>query len=194
MTEARPFYRRPLPLAAAGLTLVLGMAALAFAREHPVSETRFPVLEPHPSTEHNLALYRYGTWVRASSVFWPALHHPGFAVDGRKTPSGAEKWASAPEDFSPWIEVRWDKPRHVSRVELIFSGRYEGAGTMRDYTLSCLGAARHAEPLVVRDNGNDIASHELVCDDAEGVRAEFRAGEGTANDIVRLYELEVMGQ
>lgn len=192
--EARPFYRRPLPLMAIATTLVLAASAIAFARARPVSETQFPVLEPHPSGEHDLALYRYGTQVRASSVFWPNLHHPGFAVDGYATPSGTEKWASAPDDPAPWIEVRWDKPRHVSRVVLTFSGRIEGMGTMRDYTVACLVNGQRASERVVHDNADDIARYELGCDNAEGVRVDFRTGPGTANDLVRLYELEAIGQ
>jgi hypothetical protein len=187
-------HRRPLLLVAMGTLLALAASAIAFAREKPVSETQFPAFEPHPSAEHDLALYRYGSQVRASSVFWPNLHHPGFVVDGYATPSGTEKWASAPDDSSPWIEVRWDKPRHVSRVVLTFSGRIEGMGTMRDYTLTCLVKGQRTSELVVRGNADDTARHELRCDNAEGVRVEFRAGPGTANDLVRLYELEAIGQ
>ncbi|WP_224364815.1 discoidin domain-containing protein [Hyalangium versicolor] len=185
---------RPLVLVAIGTSLLLGAAAIAFARERPVSETQFPVLEPHPATEHDLALFRYGSRVRASSAFWPSLHHPGFVVDGYATPSGTEKWASAPEDASPWVEVLWDKPRHVSRVVLTFSGRLEGGGTMRDYTLICLSQGQGASQFVVHDNREDIARHEVGCDNAEGVRVEFRVGSGTGNDLVRLYELEAIGQ
>jgi hypothetical protein len=177
-----------------GTLLALAASAIAFAREKPVSETQFPVFEPHPSSEHDLAFYRYGSQVRASSVFWPNLHHPGFVVDGYATPSGTEKWASAPDDSSPWIEVRWDKPRHVSRVVLTFSGRIEGMGTMRDYTLACLVNGQRASELVVHGNADDIARHELGCDNAEGVRVDFRTGPGTENDLVRLYELEAIGQ
>ncbi|HEY0712038.1 MAG TPA: hypothetical protein VGF45_05155, partial [Polyangia bacterium] len=97
-----------------------------------------------PHEPHNLALFRYGGEVRASSYFKDvgSQHHPLFLIDGRNDSSLKEKWASDRADPSPWVELRWREARALSHVVVVHAGKHEEESlTVRDYTIDCLRAA-----------------------------------------------------
>jgi hypothetical protein len=49
-----------------------------------------------------------------------SVHGPGGVIAGRTTP-GTHRWMSAPGSSLPqWIELCWDKPVEIGRVELVF--------------------------------------------------------------------------
>src|SRR5689334_18544062 len=101
-------------------------ACAAFAVAWSIGATRFlaadasirltlPRLAPPPAGEHNLALYRWGPTIRASSYRRDPESYapPGFLVDGQQSPSRNEKWTSAANDRQPWVEITWREPREV---------------------------------------------------------------------------------
>ncbi len=176
-------------LAAAWL---FGLVSFVAADGH--FEATLPRLRPPPPGRQNLALWEWGPTVRASSYFgdWLGHHHPLFLVDGRAHPDLVEKWASAQSDRHPWIEILWREPHDLERVVLQHAGSRESPSlTARRYTVACLTASGKGPRVDVDDNQAEVATHELVCRQARGVRITFERNGG---DIVRLYEVETWGQ
>lgn len=174
------------------LLWLAGFAGFLLARGRV--EQTLPRREEPPRGEHNVAAYRYGPRLRASSYHRDASshHHPAFVVDERARPSLTEKWVSAFNDPEPWLEVHWREPRDVRRVRLLLAGVVEGAAlNMRSYRLQCLGGAG-GPTLSVTDNQASLAEHELRCRGATGLRAEFTLG--PRDDRARVFEVEVLGQ
>lgn len=150
-----------------------------------------PATTPHPAGEHNLASFRHGPTLRVSSFDGIALggpHHPSFLVDERGKPKQVEKWASAPRDARPWVEISWGGPRALERVVVHHAGAYEAeALTLAGYRLRCLGPS--ARQTQITGNDAPMAIHHLACPDAHGIRLEA-LGDG----VVRLYEIEAWGR
>jgi hypothetical protein len=191
--------RRPVRLVALGFAAATAGAWLfglvRFVGATGQFEARLPRRLAPPAGEHNLAAQQYGPLLRASSYNRNPVsyHHPWFLVDGRAQPQLIEKWASAPRDRSPWVEIRWREPRQLDRVVLRHAGGLEGDHlTLRNYTLTCLREGGPPVTLQVRDNHARLASHPLACAGARGVRLDAQLP--AATDIVRLYELEAFGQ
>lgn len=146
------------------------------------------------AAEQNLAAWDLGPTVRASSYFrdWAAQHHPAFLVDGRARPEPIEKWASGPRDRHPWVEIEWREPHDLARVVLTHAGRFEPAAyTVRRYGVTCLRPGG-GPSIAVRDNVQPVATHELDCPGARGVRLDFQPND--ERDVVRLYEIEAWGR
>jgi hypothetical protein len=153
-----------------------------------------PRLEAPPSGAHNVAAYRFGPRVRASSYHRDARssHHPSFTVDERERPTLTEKWVSAFNDQEPWLEVHFREPRTVERVRMRLAGVVEGAAlNMQRYRLRCLGGVASAEVVVTGNSASEV-EHAFSCRDATGVRAEFTLGR--RDDRARVFELEVWGR
>lgn len=197
------FLRRLPPLGTVGVALFAIWTAglVGFVRAGGEFRARLPRLQDPPAAgEYNLAAARFGATVRASSFFsdWSAHHHPLYVLDGRREPDALEKWASAPGDQAPWIEVHWREPRRLERLVVRHAGAVEnGAATIRRYTVRCLTdavgtAAGAAAALAVDGNENAVAVHPLDCAGARGVRLELRPN--SAGDVVRVYELEAWGR
>jgi hypothetical protein len=147
-----------------------------------------------PNGEHNLASFRYGPTIRASSYYRDPLahHHPLFVVDERAEPTLQEKWTSSPGDEHPWIEVRWREPRRLGRVVIRHAGSRESdALTVRRYTIACLTESGAGRSVVVTDNESSVATHTLGCDFARGVRLDLHPERG---DLARIYEIEAWGR
>ena len=180
--------------AAVRLALVVFFAALVvFSANHPVLESVTLPREPHPPKEHNLAALDYGPTVRASSMDRVYTFHPLYVVDGKTTPTPMEKWSSDAHDEHPWIEVRWDRSRAVTRVVLTHAGAVESpVYTMRNYEIRCLGAG-DGPSMKVTNNAQAVATHLLACPNASGVHISFDREAG-ARAVARLYEVEVWGQ
>jgi hypothetical protein len=178
-------------LPVAGLFL-LGLAR--FVAADGVVEYRHPVVGEAPAGVHNLASFRRGSSVRASSVFRAPenLHHPAFLIDEVAAPSLIEKWTTLASDRAPWVEIRWPEPRQLVRVVLRHAGWREGAqDTAHRYRLSCLTDGAPVE-VVVKDNDEAVATHALPCAAARGVRLDIEPnGPG---QLVRLYEIEAWGE
>lgn len=174
---------------------------VGFVRASGEFRARLPRLQDPPATgEYNLAAARFGATVRASSFLsdWGAHHHPLYVLDGRRDPDALEKWASAPGDQAPWLEVHWREPHRLARVVVHHAGAVENkAATARGYTVSCLNdalATGHGSTpgIVVGGNENAVAVHPLDCPGARGVRLQLQPnGPG---ELVRVYEVEAWGR
>jgi hypothetical protein len=154
-----------------------------------------PMREPHPARLHNLASYRFGPTLRASSYHRDEVshHHPAFLIDGRAEPTLVEKWCSGSGDEAPWIEVAWNGPRRLSEVKIWHAGFRESAGdTIRRYRLSCISARQPARALQITSNTVPIATHALACSEASGVRIDWTPN--VRGQRVRVYEIEAWGQ
>jgi hypothetical protein len=180
----------------ASLALAVGWlcGAIGFVRSQGVVQLTLPRKAAPPAAEHNLASYRWGPSLRASSYFREpsAHHHPLFLVDGRSDPSLVEKWASALGDRAPWVEISWREPRAISRVVVQHAGAHEPKPNLTRYSLYCLSDSAPATRLAVRGNRDAIASHALRCPRARGLRIEWPLAE--TDDVARVYEVEVWGQ
>lgn len=190
----RPSARLLLRLAS--LTLAVGWlyGAIGFVRSDGDVQLSLPRQAEPPAAEHNLASYRWGPRLRASSYYREpsAHHHPLFLVDGRRDPSHTEKWASAPGDRAPWVEIAWREPRTFSRVAVQHVGARERKPNLARYTLRCLSDSTPGPLLAVRENRDAIASHALRCERARGLRIAWQLSD--ADDLARIYEIEVWGQ
>lgn len=149
-----------------------------------------------PHEEHNLALFRWGPQVVASSYHRdPHMqHHPGFLVDGRVNPGLAEKWVSHPRDRAPWTEVRWSEARTIARVVIWHAGVLESAAmTGKNYLIRCLRDSGSSPSLKITGNVDPIATHTLACERAHGIRVEWSL-DGLQDGLARVYEVEVWGR
>ena len=157
-------------------------------------EATLPRRRTPPAEIHNLSLWDLGPTIRASSYHgdWSAHHHPLFLVDGRDRPELVEKWVSAERDHHPWVEITWRESHDLERVVLRHAGSLESAAyTARRYTLRCLTEAGAGPSLVVNSNEAAVASHDLACRRARGLRIEF---DPDGADVVRLFEVETWGR
>lgn len=179
-----------------GVIAAWAFGALLFLRADGSVHWPMPRSATPPVGEHNLAFFRYGPTLRASSYHRDgrSQHHPIFLLDARAEPHAVEKWTSNTRDEKPWIEIGWGEARRLSRVVIYHAGwREREKWTQHRYRLSCLveGGAR-ATTLAVRDNRESVATHPLPCDGARGVRINFTPN--TRHGQVRIYEVEVWGQ
>lgn len=190
--------QRPLFKASVALVLLLvgawAAGLIVFLRRQSGLSFTFPVLEAHPKSLHNLAFYRYGTTVSASSYdFWlDSQHHPGFLVDDLKRETADQKWATLSSDVRPWVELRWQQPATLERIQIRHAGAIEEKGyTARKYTITCLTSNAKGSTLEILGNELPVASHDLKCDEAIGVRLTFWPnGKG---DVVRVFEVQAWG-
>ncbi len=179
----------------AGLAMFTGAFAAAlvsFLAARPTVEARFPARRAHPRELHDLAAAEYGPRVVASSYEAAAQHHPAFLVDRRPRPTLLEKWASAPADRRPWIEIRWGEPRELEELVIVQGAAYESARYLaRRILLRCLGddGALAAQQI---DDAAPITRAALPCQGATGVRLEFPLDPGL--DLLRIYEIEAWGR
>jgi hypothetical protein len=154
-----------------------------------------PRQESPPEQAHNLAWFRFGPTLRASSFHRhdAAHHHPAFLIDGRAAPTLVEKWCSGILDKAPWIEISWGEPRQLSEVKIWHAGFREAAEhTLRRYRLGCLSAQEPAPSLQVTSNTNAIATHALPCRGARGLRIDWTPN--VPGERARVYEVEVWGK
>ncbi len=148
-----------------------------------------------PTSERNLASFRFGPTVRASSYYRDvyAQHHPAFALDERAFPSLLEKWSSGLRDERPWLEVLWHQPHALRRVVIRHAGSVEANElTIRRYRLRCISQGSERIELEVRDNRAVVAEHALPCAQATGVRIDWQPNR--RDGLVRVYELEAWGR
>jgi len=167
---------------------------VVFIRRPAPFELELPRRRPPPAVSHNLARWDLGPTLRASSYYgdWIDHHHPVFAVDNQASPDLTEKWASARSDEHPWIEVLWRESHTLERVVLRHAGNVEaGHLTARNYRITCLRPGGGGPEINVQSNTETLASHELPCDNARGVRIEL---ERNGTEIVRLFEVETWGR
>ena len=151
-----------------------------------------------PREAHDLAAWRYGPLVRASSYYRDPIsqHHPLFLVDGRVAPTLLEKWMSSEVDPAPFIEIIWREPHDLDRVVIKHAGEYESASlTLARYRLSCLqqeaGQLRVGITLEVEGNRASLAVHPLSCPHARGIRLDGHPR--SAGEPIRIYEIEAWG-
>ncbi len=157
--------------------------------------TTLPVQKSHPAQYHNLAAALSGPTVRASSYIdevYPQ-HHPTFVVDGRNDPTRLEKWASAPSDRSPWIEISWNGTHEVESVNIRHAGSLEDPRlTAREYKILCLPRGTGRRELAVTGNEASLAVHPFECAGSNGIRIQFVPN--AKGDSTRVYEVEVWGR
>ena len=178
-----------------GLAWLVGLVLFVRAGTHTPITVTFPARQAHPAEEHDLVAYSYGPWIRASSYWRNPFnhHHPAYLVDRRTSPDRLEKWATDPKtDSAPWVELGWQGEHEVRRVRIQHAGLVEREGlTSRSYTLTCLASGPRAR-VAVTGNTSAIATHELHCPSARGIRLDISPGR--EDDMVRVYEVEVWGQ
>jgi hypothetical protein len=168
--------------------------AVLFLRADGSVDYTLPRYVRPPTGEHNLASYRYGPRLRASSYFHEsgAQHHPMWLVDEQPVPDLKAKWASDQRDPSPWVSIAWREPRRLLRVRIEHAGTRERPQfTARTYRLRCLQRDGFGSELMVRGNRQHVAEHPLVCDRALGVRIDFLRKKSA--DIVRVFEVQAWG-
>jgi hypothetical protein len=191
-----------LGLAIAGGLWLFGLVSFVAADGH--FEMVLPRQRTPPAGVHNFSLWDLGPTVRASTFYgdWGSTHHPAFLVDGRTSPDSIEKWASAERDRHPWIEILWRENHDLERVVIRHAGSVESEGmTANHYTLRCLMASGQGPSLEIPANKDSIASHDLACVQARGLRIEFVPKGGQDNkdskdskDIIRIFEVETWGR
>jgi len=186
--------RRPWVWAAGllGAGWLFGLVSFVAADGH--FEGTLPRRRADPPESHNLALWDLGPTVRASSYFgdWLNHHHPFFMVDGREHPDLVEKWASGERDPRPWAEILWRDEHTLERVVIHHAGSVENQGlTVREYRVTCLTATGRGPAVDVDANAAPVATHDLSCQAARGIRIDLRRN---GNDIVRLFEVEAWGR
>ncbi len=169
--------------------------ALRFLRADGIVDQTLPRRQRPPAGEHNLASYRYGPRLRASSYFRDseAQHHPMWLVDEQLKPSLIAKWASSERDRKPWLSIAWREPRQLERVRIQHAGAFEQAEfTARSYRLRCLLRDGIGGELIVRGNRDALTEHRLVCAGALGIRIDFLRK--ARAEIVRVFEVEAWGR
>lgn len=191
----------------AGLTILLAYGAVslvalgrwALRRPPPVTTPRiasFGALsaprERASGADANVGSFRSGATVRASSWDWFRRHHPLFAIDGEPHPTPIEKWASAPADRAPWLEVHLAKPARVSRVVLVLATD-PTSPILSGYVVRCLAGGRELARETVSTNRRPEVVHALHCEGADVVRVEMDLGTSAPLDAARIYEIEVWG-
>lgn len=170
-----------------GVTLFLGTNA--------TFEFVMPRAAPVPATASatNLAALATGPTLRASSLERSVydLAHPAYLVDGRARPTEREKWMPRFDDPAPWLEILFREPHDVERVVVRHGSDVEARlRPNKEYRIRCLGDGG-APALVVTRNRDSIASHELKCPRATGIRIEF--GRARKRPLA-VYEVEVIGR
>ena len=178
-----------LAIAAYGTVLLIAIAVVVLRSPQPITPA-YPKIED--CSPRDLAHYCRGVRSRVSSYHVFENHHPLFAIDGRSSRDLLEKWASAPNDRAPWIELGFAEPGSFSSVRLTHAGHVESPDyTMRSYRLSCSARGELRATLGIQDNEASRAEHALSCRQVDRLRIEFDVEPGTARDLVRLYEVEV---
>lgn len=186
----------PLRVFVAAMALAWSIGAVLFLRADGSTRSHLPQVAPAPTGEHNLALFRWGPTLRASSYHreWFAQHHPIFLIDGRKDPRELEKWTTQLDDERPWVEITWREPRQLSRVVIFHGGfREQASYTARRYRLWCIAQdGTRKSSLDVLDNQQAVATHPLACDRARGLQISF--ARSAPDEQVRIYEIEAWGR
>lgn len=184
-----------------GLAVVFGLwlcGLVSFVAADGHIEVVLPRQRIPPTGLHNLALWDLGPTIRASSFYgdWSSLHHPAFLVDGQWPSDNVQKWVSGERDRHPWIELLWREHHDLERVVIRHAGVVEDASLTADhYTLRCLGASGPGPSLEVSANQDAVATHNLACAQARGLRIEFvPKGGKDSKDVIRIYEVETWGR
>lgn len=177
-------------VAAYATVLVVAIALVLLRSPHPTTP-EYEAIEGCSPTD--LAHYCRGTRARVSSYHVFEEHQPIFAIDGRHSRNLLEKWVSGPEDQAPWIELLFPEPVDFSVVRLTHAGHVEPAEySMRSYRLTCSAGDELHATFRVQGNVASVAEHALSCRQVDRLRIELDTEPGTARDLVRLYEIEVL--
>lgn len=178
-----------------GLTMLVGAGwsygAAAFLAADGSLTWTLPCRDPLPAQAENLASFRFGPTLRASSFHRDEVghHHPVFLIDGKANPTEVEKWCSSRLDPDPWIEISWPQARSISTVKIWHAGFLEPpALTTRRYRLSCLSAQAEAPVVSITSNDSAIATHALPCKEARGIRIDWTPN--LPGEPIRVYEIE----
>jgi hypothetical protein len=92
------------------------------------------------------------------------------------------------------LEIRWFGARQLARVKIWHGGFLEKPDyTAARYRLHCLREHGDGAALDVRDNRQAIATHELACTRAIGLRIAW-AVRPEADALIRVYEVEAWGR
>lgn len=172
-------------LAAYALLVVSGALSLVGTPPPATSPTiaLAPGDLPQPG---NLASFRTGARVRASSASWLSDHFALYAIDEEPNPTLAEKWMPLGKDRERWIEVLLPRPTTPAHIELdLSSAREDSAHRPHHVVLTCAQGDREVwQQRLALDAAYFRAA--LSCPDVDRVRARFEGGD------VRLYELRLL--
>ena len=147
----------------------------------------------------------------ASATHFPS--RPEMVLDGfvRDLPGKwTHRWGAPMQDGPVWLELTWDRPPEIRRIQLTFDTGFHreltlsaSAGvsrriirapqpeTVRDYVLTCLPADGGPRRELARVTGNyqRLRRHEFAPVRAKSVRLEIRATNGSP--LARVYEMRV---
>ncbi|MBN2362396.1 MAG: hypothetical protein JXR83_23290, partial [Deltaproteobacteria bacterium] len=131
--------RAILPLSLAAYALLVVTGALSLVGTPPPATTPAiavpPADAPRPG---NLASFRAGARVRASSAAWRNSHYPLYAIDEEAAPTLDEKWMTNTGDQERWIEVLLPRPATPGRIELdLASAREDSPHRPHHAVVSC---------------------------------------------------------
>jgi len=191
LQEIHRYAVRIIVVAYASVSLA-GLAWFIIDKSDSVTE---PVGEAPPKNlekDINLAHFRNGSWIEASSYAWLYIHHPLFAVDGLpRPPSDKEEWVpDRRTDKKPHITVNLARKADISRVAVYHDGRYYE----RFYTVSCLKDGRPLKTVEAVQSNEIKVEFSLECKQADAVRIDFKWDPYTPHGHIRIYEIEVWGR
>jgi hypothetical protein len=176
-----------------GSTLLFLVGLARFATSKAGFEVALPrtAASVETASEMNLVALATGPVLRASSFERDVygLAHPAYLVDGRARPTETEKWVARFDDEAPWLEFVFREPHHVRRVVLRHGRSLHGKlRAHRAYRIQCMG---NGGVLEITRNKDSVATHELDCPRATGIRIDFEKSRGKAPIV---YEVEVFGR
>lgn len=181
-------------LATVTVVLVLAIAAFRFARATPTCTVTLPVQAAHPVETHDVASYRYGPTIVASSAMLGSLHHPAFLVDDVQRPTMMMKWVSATGDAAPYVALRFRRAHALERIDVHLAGTRETPLLdVKRASVRCLGAGFRPEGRAhaMRPEGSHM--RQVLGCRAHGVRVDFDLSVD-AVDVARIFEIEVLGR
>lgn len=134
----------------------------------------------------------------------------GHARDYPLKPKGLEihHWAARINGGSPWVQLAWDQPQKIGRVQILFDTgfgriltltsqndfnrgviRAPQPETVRDYTVAVRkrGAAEWTEVASVKGNFYRLRRHSFTPVEAEALRVTVQATNG--DDAARIFEI-----
>lgn len=205
MRESADLQHRPIQHAKWGLfalyaaVVVVGMLVVIWREpvietpRHPDARAAFEQAAPGIT---DFAHWERGAIVRASSFHTLRQHHPLFVIDGASEDANElQKWVSRRDDHAPWIEVEMAGRVDVSGVVVSHAGVVENPNlSVKRYEIVCL---RDGEEVARQSAFVQLATaepHDVVCADTDTVRFQFQVGPDQAQDVARIYEVEIYGE
>jgi hypothetical protein len=141
--------------------------------------------------ETNLAYFKNGTWLKASSYAWLYVHHPMFVIDGiREPPSNQEEWVPDRADKKPWLSLHLKRRSEITRIIVFHEIRY----SKRSYIISCWRKNKLLKSQSSLNTRETRVVYPLKCKGADSVRIDFKWDPYDPQGHIRIFEIEVWGR